>query len=175
MKIFNSFAKHVFNKKDRSSVHSLQKEYPKNGVAELNIAWSHYQQLLNMRLKYSSFSVLFSTFLVGGFLTTFQISPLPHPAFRLVVGVFIGVLLMICSYVFMKMDERNEICRNHIKKIIENIETHERYPEHLKLSRMIEVPHRRTPLLAKILYLTFLFTGLFLLIGSLIAIVNFIF
>jgi len=132
---------------------------------ELNIAWSHYQLLLNLRLKYSQFFILLSTFLAGGFLTIFQESTSIPPHFR----VGIGVLLILFSAVFAGIDWRNNKCRNHVKKIIKEIEVGAGYPEYLKLSRMLDtggLKHFKTYILSCVIYLIFVAIGIIFIIIS---------
>jgi len=90
------------------------------------------------------------------------------------IGLFIGALLGIFSIAFMQIDKRNKECREHVKKIIEEIEREESYPKHLKLSKMIEIgdhPTSKTHSLSKFIYFTFLVIGVLFAIGSLASMV----
>ena len=143
----------------------------KKETKELNLAWSYYQLLLNLRLKYSQFFIIFSTFLAGGFLTILQENSPIHLVFKAVIGI----LLMVFSFVFAGIDKRNKKCREHVQKIIEGIENDVGYSEPLKLSKMIDPDDpdeskkgKETFFLSKIIYRTFLVLGALILVVALV-------
>jgi len=87
--------------------------------AVLNMAWAYFQQHANQRIGYFNFFVIFSSLMTTGLLTTFRENFRVH-----YIGVVIGVLQMIFSFVFWKIDDRNKFFtkngENAIKKIEKN-------------------------------------------------------
>jgi hypothetical protein len=65
-------------------------------------AWEYFQFHAQQRLTTFNFFLVFSTLLLGGLLTTFQ-DRYGSP----VLGVGVGVLLVLISFVFWRLDRRN--------------------------------------------------------------------
>ena len=83
----------------------------------LNVAWLYFQQHANQRIGYFNFFVIFSSLLTTGLLTTFQDNFRIH-----YLGIIIGLLQMICSFAFWKIDDRNKALTKNGENVIKNIE-----------------------------------------------------
>ena len=87
----------------------------------LDTAWAYYQLHLERRLKFFSFFMTFLTVLTGGI---FAILSTAHDnVFMYIWAVVISALLILCSFVFWKIDERNKIYRDNAREVLKNIES----------------------------------------------------
>jgi len=83
----------------------------------LKLAWDYFQQHANQRIRYFHFFVLFSSALTTGLIMTFQEDfRIPH------IGIIIGLLLSVFSFVFWKIDERNKFLTKHGEDVIKIME-----------------------------------------------------
>ena len=86
----------------------------------LNAALSYYQQRTNQRMGYFNFFVTFATLLSGGLVTILVTHQ--ENAHILWGGIVAGLLLMICSFVFWRIDVRNRDLRICSEGVIKEIE-----------------------------------------------------
>jgi hypothetical protein len=83
----------------------------------LDLAWKYLQQHAQQRISYFNFFIAFQALMTTGLLTTFT------PEFRVhIVGVGIGLLQTLFSYVFWKIDERNKYLTKHGESAIKELE-----------------------------------------------------
>ncbi len=77
----------------------------------LDLAWKYFQQHASQRISFFNFFVVFSSIMTTGLITTFS------PQFKIhMVGIAIGIMLSLISFVFWKVDDRNK----HLTKCGEN-------------------------------------------------------
>ncbi|TKJ39298.1 MAG: hypothetical protein CEE38_00720 [Planctomycetes bacterium B3_Pla] len=87
----------------------------------LDIAWNYFQQHAQQRLSFFNFFVIFSVLMTTGLISTFQEKYNAHS-----IGIAIGLMLSLISYVFWKIEERNKYLTKTGENAIKQIEQH--YP-----------------------------------------------
>jgi hypothetical protein len=91
-----------------------------NGITEkewLDLAWKYFQQHAQQRISYFNFFVIFSTILTTGYISTFQTNiRIPY------IGLFIGLLQVLVSITFLKIELRNKFLTKNAEDVIKNIE-----------------------------------------------------
>ena len=83
----------------------------------LDLAWKYFQQHAQQRIGYFNFFVVFSVLMTTGLLTTFQEKFAAH-----FIGIAIGLILSLISFIFWKIDERNKYLTKHGENAIKEIE-----------------------------------------------------
>lgn len=83
----------------------------------LDLAWKYFQQHAQQRISYFNFFIVFSTILTSCFVSTFQSSfLLPR------LGIVLGGLEVLISYIFLKIDIRNKFMTRQAEKVIQEME-----------------------------------------------------
>lgn len=90
---------------------------PEELAATRKYLWDYFQLHATQRLTTFNFYIVLSTLLTTGLFSTFQKEFVLIP-----VGVILGLLLVLLSFVFWKLDERN-------KGLIKNVESGLKYLE----------------------------------------------
>jgi len=85
----------------------------------LELAWNYFQQHAQQRLSFFNFFVAFSALTTTGLISTFQEKYDAHS-----IGIAIGLMLSLISYVFYKIDERNKYLTKKGEDAIKQIEKH---------------------------------------------------
>lgn len=86
-----------------------------------NMTWNYFQQHAQQRIAYFNYFVVFQVCMTTGLLATFK------PEFEAYfMGVGIGLLQILISFVFWKIDERNKFLTKHGESAL--IEFEKKYP-----------------------------------------------
>ena len=85
----------------------------------LDLAWKYFQQHAQQRLSYFNFFVVFAALMTTGLLTTFQEKYDAH-----FIGIVIGLMLSLISFIFWKIDERNKFLTKHGENALKELEKH---------------------------------------------------
>lgn len=85
----------------------------------LNLAWNYFQQHAQQRLSFFNFFVVFSVLMTTGLISTFQEKYDVHS-----IGIAVGMMLSLISYVFWKIDDRNKYLTKKGENAIKQIEKH---------------------------------------------------
>jgi hypothetical protein len=106
----------------------------------LTLTWNYFQFHAQQRLTYINFFVILSSAL-----TVAQYTIISSSARIYFVGILLGVIECIISYVFYKFDERNKFLTKHAEDTIKLIESNysfsekEDYLENVKLFTVEEI------------------------------------
>lgn len=84
----------------------------------LDLAWKYFQQHAQQRISFLHFFVIFSGLITTALLTTFQEKYQAHT-----IGISLGILLSIISFIFWKIDDRNKFLTKLGENAIKEIES----------------------------------------------------
>ena len=84
----------------------------------LTIAWYYFQQHAQQRIGYFNFFLLFSSFLTAAFVAVLK----EYRTLLAVMGIAIGLMQTVISFIFWKIDERNKILTKKAENAIKELE-----------------------------------------------------
>ena len=85
----------------------------------LDIAWKYFQQHASQRISFFNFYIVVASCMLTGLVTTFGSQFLAHH-----VGIAIGLMLAMTSFIFFKIDERNKFLTKKGEEALKEIESH---------------------------------------------------
>ncbi len=94
----------------------------------LNLSWNYFQQHAQQRLSFFNFFVVFAVLATTGLISTLQEEYNAHS-----IGIAVGLMLSLISFIFYKIDERNKYLtktgENAIRQIEKNYSCVNCYPD----------------------------------------------
>lgn len=80
-------------------------------------AWDYFKLHADQRMKLFHFFLVFATIISTGLASTFQPTIKTH-----FIGIVLGILLVVISFIFWKLDERNKYLTKHGETALKFIE-----------------------------------------------------